>query len=157
MAKKEPNEGKTGTQALGELVMRTRLEKGLSRYTVARAAGIKEPTVRGIEIGIALAGSDERRWPAPTEDTLDRIAAALDLDPDELRSVAGKHLTPNPRSDTVKPIISKSIPRAPRKSCGPHWARCMASIPSASSAAMARTICCTYWRNAIWEKGTWRC
>ena len=109
MAKKEPNEGKTGTQALGELVMRTRLEKGLSRYTVARAAGIKEPTVRGIEIGIALAGSDERRWPAPTEDTLDRIAAALDLDPDELRSVAGKHLTPNPRSDTVKPIISKSI------------------------------------------------
>ncbi|MGW6658915.1 helix-turn-helix domain-containing protein [Rhodococcus sp. NPDC055024] len=109
MAKRKPDESKTGAEALGELVAKTRAEKNLSRYALARAAGIKEPTVRGIENGIAIPGSEERRWPAPTEDTLDRIALALGLDPNQLRSAAGKHLTPNSRSDTVKPIISKSI------------------------------------------------
>lgn len=109
MAKKKPDDRETGAKALGELVAKARTERGLSRYALARAAGIKEPTVRGLETGIAQSGTDVRRWPAPTEDTLDRIALALDIDPNELRSAAGKHLTPNSRSDTVKPIISKSI------------------------------------------------
>lgn len=96
-----------GPRALGARIQERRTEMGLSVRAAAKQCGISEGTWRHIEKGYPRKDGTIR-WISPTSDTLLRIAIALELDPRELRRLAGDHITTATR-EPIKPIVSRSI------------------------------------------------
>jgi transcriptional regulator with XRE-family HTH domain len=67
-------------RTVGARIRDTRLAKGMTQRQLGERAGVGVPYISGIETGKERAG----------ETVLQRIALALDIDPDELAVAAGR-------------------------------------------------------------------
>jgi len=77
----------------GERLRELRLQQGLSQRKLAKEVGINFTYLSKIETG---------KMSPPAQDTIQRLATALDADPDELLVLAGR--VPN----DVKDVVTKS-------------------------------------------------
>lgn len=76
---------------LGEWVERRRIEVGLTKAALARAAGVSLSTIRTLECG-GTVRRDQWIPPAPKDRTLFRLAAALQADPADVFAHIGRQL-----------------------------------------------------------------
>jgi transcriptional regulator with XRE-family HTH domain len=76
-------------ERFGRWLRTRRIEVGLTKAALARAAGVSLSTVRTLEFGGVLRG-DTWVAPAPKDRTLARLAAALNTAPDDVFGRAGR-------------------------------------------------------------------
>jgi transcriptional regulator with XRE-family HTH domain len=85
----------------GRWLTEQREEKGLRRREAAKLAKVSEAQWRDLETGRKQAIGGIRLLPNPSQDVLERVAAALDLPFDELSSRIGRNFRSGPRRATM--------------------------------------------------------
>lgn len=87
-------------EQFGRWLTHRRIEVGLTKAALARAAGVSLSTVRTLEFGGVLRGAE---WiaPAPKARTLARLAAALNVGADDLFARAGRSQPPADLDDVL--------------------------------------------------------
>jgi len=87
-------------EQFGAWLSNRRIEVGVTKAALARAAGVSLSTVRTLEFGGVMRGDD---WipPAPKNRTLGRLAAALHVSPEELFQRAGRSHAPSDLDDVL--------------------------------------------------------
>ncbi|MFE5877810.1 helix-turn-helix domain-containing protein [Rhodococcus sp. NPDC056506] len=94
--------------ALAAFIEQARVDAGIrSIREAARIAGVSPAAWQQQERGTVKDGV--RRWPAPTLDTLERIAEAVGVSKAQIRKVAGNHIAHTKRPATISPVGSRSI------------------------------------------------